>query len=239
MTMLAVRGLTRRFGGLTAVDDVSFELAAGEVVGIIGPNGAGKSSLFSLITGFLVPDSGEVWFDGRNITGLKPYRIARAGLARGFQIVEVFSGMTVEDAIITAALSHLNIREARKAACQVMEDVGLSGKADALPEEMSIQDRKMLEVAKCLALRPKLILLDEVMAGLTLAEAQRPLALIERARQQGIAVLMVEHVMPVVMQATSRLIVMNFGKKIAEGEPTRVIEDPQVIDAYFGQPELA
>ena len=233
--ILAVQGLTRRFGGLVAVNDLSFSVAEGEILGIIGPNGAGKTTLFGLISGFIKPSSGQVRFRGEVITGLTPNRIAARGMARSFQITQVFAGLTIRDAVTAAALLHHSLRDAQAHADAILGEIGLRAKAHAFPATLSIQDRKLLEVAKCLATDPKLILLDEVMAGLTLAEAEVPLAIIRRLRDRGITFVLIEHVMPIVMKTADRLIVLNFGQKVGEGLPDEIVRLPSVKDAYFGE----
>jgi branched-chain amino acid transport system ATP-binding protein len=233
--ILSVRDLSKRFGGLAAVDSVSFDVAPGEILAVIGPNGAGKTTLFSLISGFIRPDSGSVRFADQDITGLSPPEIAEHGLARSFQLVQVFSGMTVLDAVTAAALLRLKLNAAIARAGEVLEQIGLSSRADALPNALSMQDRKLLEIAKCIATGPKLILLDEVMSGLTLAEAQVPLALIRRLRDSGLTFVMVEHVMPVVMSLADRVLVLNFGQKVAEDTPQGIVTNQAVRDAYFGE----
>jgi branched-chain amino acid transport system ATP-binding protein len=233
--ILAVRDLSRRFGGLAAVDDVSFDVSPGEILAVIGPNGAGKTTLFSLISGFIHPDSGTVRFLDNDITRLSPPKIAERGLTRSFQLVQVFSGMSVLDAVTAAALLRLPLNPAIARARKVLEEIGLASRADAVPNALSMQDRKLLEIAKCIATGPKLILLDEVMSGLTLAEAQVPLALIRRLRDSGLTFVMVEHVMPVVMSLADRVLVLNFGQKVAEDTPRGIVTNQAVRDAYFGE----
>lgn len=235
MPILAVNGVTKKFGGLTAVNDVSFSVEPGEILGIIGPNGAGKTTLFSLISGFLKPTAGDVMFDGASIVGVPPHRLVAQGLVRSFQIVQTFADMSILDVVTTAALSRRAMREAEDHAGEVIRRVGLGGKEWLTPATLSLQDKKLLEVAKCVATDPRLILLDEVMAGLTLAETEAPLAVIRELNRQGVTIVMVEHVMPVIMRTASRIVVINFGEKIAEGTPQTVVEDQRVVDAYFGE----
>jgi len=234
MPILTIEGLTKRFGGLTAVNGIGFSVEPGEILGIIGPNGAGKTTLFSLISGFLAPSSGDVVFDGRSIVGVPPHVLVQRGLVRSFQIVQTFAEMSVLDVVTTAALSRRPVREAIDFAAEAIRRVGLAGKEHLTPASLSLQDKKLMEVAKCIATEPRLILLDEVMAGLTLAETEAPLAVIRELNAQGVTIVMVEHVMPVIMRAATRLVVINFGEKIAEGTPASVVEDQRVIDAYFG-----
>ena len=235
MAILEIKNLTRRFGGLVAVNNLEFSINAGEIVALIGPNGAGKTTAFSMISGFQKPDSGSIIFDNRDITGLPPHLIAERGLARSFQIVEIFADMTVLDAVTTAALLRLPLRLAVIHADEVIARVGLKGREQVSPSELSLQDRKLLELAKCVATRPKLILLDEVMAGLTLAEADLPVSIIRQLRDTGITFVLVEHVIPIVMKTADRIIVMNFGEKVAEGTPAEVLANQSVRDAYFGE----
>ncbi|MDB5584714.1 MAG: transporter ATP-binding protein [Bradyrhizobium sp.] len=233
--ILEVSGLTRRFGGLVAVNDVSFSVNAGEIVALIGPNGAGKTTTFSMISGFQRPNAGTVIFDSINTTNLPPHRIAELGLARSFQIMEIFAEMTVLDSITTGALLRLPMKRAIEFAGEVAARVGLSGREYVSPTNLSLQDRKLLELAKCLATQPKLILLDEVMSGLTLAEAETPVGIIRELRASGITFVLVEHVMPIVMSLADRSVVLNFGEKAAEGTPDEIIANQAVKDAYFGE----
>jgi branched-chain amino acid transport system ATP-binding protein len=235
VAILEIKNLTRRFGGLVAVNNLEFSINAGEIVALIGPNGAGKTTAFSMISGFQKPDAGSIIFDNRDITGLPPHLIAERGLARSFQIVEIFADMTVLDAVTTAALLRLPLRQALIYADEVIARVGLKGREQVSPSELSLQDRKLLELAKCVATRPKLILLDEVMAGLTLAEADLPVSIIRQLRDTGITFVLVEHVIPIVMKTADRIIVMNFGEKVAEGTPAEVLANQSVRDAYFGE----
>lgn len=235
MALLEVSNLTKRFGGLVAVNNVSFSVEKGEILGIIGPNGAGKTTLFSLISGFLKPSSGSVFYNGQSILGIEPHKLVQRGLVRSFQIVQTFADMSVLDVVTTAALSRRPMVEAIDYAAHVIGRVGLSGKELETPATLSLQDKKLLEVAKCVATDATFILLDEVMAGLTLTEAEAPLQVIQELNRQGVTVLMVEHVMPIIMRAATRMVVINFGEKIAEGTPAEIVEDRRVVDAYFGE----
>jgi branched-chain amino acid transport system ATP-binding protein len=235
VAILEISNLTRRFGGLVAVNNLGFSIDAGEIVALIGPNGAGKTTAFSMISGFQRPDAGRIMFDNRDITGLPPHLVAEHGLARSFQIVEIFADMTVLDAVTTAALLRSPLRDALRHAQEIIERVGLRGREKVSPSELSLQDRKLLELAKCVATRPKLILLDEVMAGLTLAEAETPVSIIRQLRDTGITFVLVEHVIPIVMKTADRIIVMNFGEKVAEGTPAEILANQAVRDAYFGE----
>ncbi len=235
MALLEVEKVTKRFGGLVALNDVGFSVAEGEILGIIGPNGAGKTTLFSVISGFAPPSRGDVRFDGASIVGVLPDRLVRRGLIRSFQIVQTFADMTTLDVVTTAALTRRPIREAIDYAAEVLGRVGLAGKEHLTPLTLSLQDKKLLELAKCLATDPRCILLDEVMAGLTMAETDKPIAVVRELNRQGVTIVMVEHVMPVIMQLATRMVVINFGEKIAEGSPGDIVRDQRVIDAYFGE----
>ena len=191
--------------------------------------------MFGLISGFLPLTSGEVRFDGARINGVPPHQLVRRGLVRSFQIVQVFADMTVRDAVTAAALLRLPMRAAAAKADEVLHEIGLGPKADTKPPSLSLQDRKLLEIAKCVATRPRLILLDEVMAGLTLAEAQGPISVIRRLRESGLTFVLVEHVMPIVMGLADRVMVLNFGRKVAEGTPDEIVRNEAVRDAYFGE----
>lgn len=234
MAFLEVANVTKRFGGLVAVNAISFSVEKGEIVGIIGPNGAGKTTLFGVISGFIPPSDGVVRFDGEAITGISPDRLVRRGLMRSFQIVQTFADMTTLDVVTTAALTRRPMREAVDYAAQALKRVGLGGKEHKTPVSLSLQDKKLLELAKCIATDPRCILLDEVMAGLTMAETAAPLAIIRELNAQGVTIVMVEHVMPVIMRLATRIVVINFGEKIAEATPDDIIKDQRVIDAYFG-----
>ena len=234
MTMLDVRGVSKRFGGLQAVSDVSFSVARAEILGIIGPNGAGKTTLFNLVSGFMRPSAGEVLFKGQSLIRRAPHEVVRLGLARSFQIVQTFADMSVIDVVTTGALLRHPMNAAVAQAESVLDRVGLTSKAYDRPDSLSLQDKKLLELAKCLATDPELILLDEVMAGLTLGEAEVPLAAIRALQGTGITFVMVEHVMPIIMRSASRIVVLNFGQKVAEGTAAEILQDARVREAYFG-----
>lgn len=235
MVLLEVDNISKRFGGLLALNDVSFGVEKGEILGIIGPNGAGKTTLFGVVSGFIAPSSGDVRFDGQRITGISPDRLTRRGLVRSFQIVQTFADMTTLEVVTTAALTRRPLRQAIDYAAEVLTRVGLGAKLDETPATLSLQDKKLLEVAKCVATDPQCILLDEVMAGLTMAETEAPMAIIRELNRSGVTIVMVEHVMPVIMRMATRMVVINFGEKIAEGTPDEIIKDRKVIDAYFGE----
>ncbi|MGB3867344.1 MAG: ABC transporter ATP-binding protein [Xanthobacteraceae bacterium] len=235
MALLEVDNVSRRFGGLVAVNNVSFAVPEGEILGIIGPNGAGKTTLFSVISGFLPPSEGTIRFAGETIVGLSPDRLVRRGLVRSFQVVQTFADMNALDVVTTAALTRRPIREAIDYAAHVLRRVGMAGKELMTPATLSLQDKKLLELAKCLATDPRCILLDEVMAGLTIAETEAPMAIVRELNSQGVTIVMVEHVMPVIMRLATRIVVINFGEKIAEAAPDEIVKNQKVIDAYFGE----
>jgi branched-chain amino acid transport system ATP-binding protein len=233
--LLDVRGVTKRFGGLLANDNVSFTVSEGEIVSIIGPNGAGKSTLFNCITGFYPPNAGHVLYGGRDITRLAADRICKLGIARTFQIVQVIADMTVLENVMTGAF----LRSARNGAAhekaeEVLRFAGLHEKRDAAATSLTIEAKKRLEVSMALATQPKLLMLDESMAGLNPVELRGMIALLRRIRANGVTLVIVEHVMEAVMELSDRVIVINSGKKIVEGPPKEVVVNPQVIQAYLG-----
>ncbi|GKQ55184.1 ABC transporter ATP-binding protein [Bradyrhizobium sp. Ce-3] len=233
--LLDVKQLSKSFGGLVAVNNVSFALEAGRITALIGPNGAGKTTCFNLVAGALRPTGGQVFFEGRPIENTPPELVCRMGIARTFQIVRPMRDMSVlENAMVGAFSWTTNVNEARSTAYESLESVGLAGKADARTDQLTLPDRKMLEAAKALSTRPKLLLLDEVMAGLRPTEAAGVVRVLQRLAEAGLTILLVEHVMRIVMEVASRVVVLHHGAKIAEGSPSEVAMDPRVLESYLG-----
>jgi branched-chain amino acid transport system ATP-binding protein len=234
-TCLDVKGLSKWFGGLAANQDITFSVEEGEIVSVIGPNGAGKSTLFNCITGFYKPNSGKVSFFGKDITKFRADRICKLGIARTFQIVQVISDMTVLENVVTGALiRYTSIGPAKEKAEEILDFTGLNDKKSFLGTELTIADKKRLEVSMALALQPRLLMLDESMAGLTIVELHGIIGLIKKIRDKGMTLIVVEHVMEAVMEISDRVVVLNSGKKIMEGLPKEVVSCQEVIQAYLG-----
>ena len=237
MALLETRGLTRRFGGLCALDGVDLTLRDGEILGVIGPNGAGKTTLFSLIAGSLRPSAGEILLDGRPVTPLAAHRRVRAGIVRTHQIVRPFANLTIFENVLVAAI-HAHPRttgHARDRVAEVLELVGLADRPAQHPGSLTLAGRKRLELARALSTEPRVLLLDEVVAGVNPAEALAFAQLIRRIRdERRISVILTEHVMPAVMSLSDRIMVLEYGKRIAEGTPSEIVSDPRVIAAYLG-----
>lgn len=234
-TLLSVRNLSKRFGGVAANQNITFDVVEGELVGIIGPNGAGKTTLFDQISGFRRPDSGQVVFGGDDITGSRPDRICAAGVARTFQIVRVFPELTVLQNVVIGALHrHKDVKDAERVAHAILERVGLDQRADALGKELPLAGRKRIQLGRALATGPQLLLLDEAMAGLNKKESAEAVELL-RSLRDDLTIVMIEHVMEIVMPLSDRIIVLVEGEKLLEGPPEQVSTDKRVIAAYLGE----
>ncbi|THF55225.1 ABC transporter ATP-binding protein [Ollibium composti] len=238
--VLGITNVTRRFAGLIAVNDVSFTLNQGEILGVIGPNGAGKTTLVSLISGTLAPTAGDIAFEGRPITKLPAYQRARLGIGRTFQIMRPFPGLSVLDNVAVGALfghggGESDLDKARELARAQLDFVGLAKFADQRADELGGPSRKRLELAKALAMQPKVLLCDEVMAGLNLVEIDEVIEVLKRVRERGISILVIEHVIKAIKSLSDRLLVLHHGEKIADGDPDTVLSDARVVEAYLGR----
>lgn len=238
--MLRVANVSKRFGGLYAVSDVSFSLNEGEVIGLIGPNGAGKTTMLNLICGVYQADAGAIEFLGQNITAMPSNRICRLGVSRTYQIPQPFQAMTALSGVAVGVINgkkrpHMSLSDAALEASYYLEFVGLFAKRDTLARHLTLYELRMLELARALATTPKLLLIDEVMAGLNPAESSQALEMIWSAQEQfGITILWIEHVMKIIMSAAQRIVVLQYGKKIAEGTPQEIAANPRIIEAYLG-----
>jgi branched-chain amino acid transport system ATP-binding protein len=240
--ILETIGVGKRFGGLQALGRVSIQLPEGEILGLIGPNGAGKTTLFNVINGVHPPDEGRVLFLGRDVTGHKPYRLARMGLARTHQIVQPLSDLsTIENVMVGACFGkdRLGLHAARQAAQEALAFVGMAARQDQVAGSLNVAQKKRLELARALASNPRLLLLDEVLAGLNPTEVASMVQTVGEIRRRGVTIIMIEHVMHAVMNVSDRVIVLDYGELIAEGPPEQVSKEPRVIEAYLGDPKLA
>lgn len=240
--LLQVQGVTKRFGGLQALSHVTFDLPEGQILGLIGPNGAGKTTLFNTINGVYKPEEGRIIFRGQDVTGKKPYHLANMGLARTHQIVRPLNELTVRENVMAGAcFGHENqpLGRAVTIAEEVLIFVGLAARADQLASSLNVAQKKRLEMARALASHPYLLLLDEVLAGLNPFEIDGMVQTVLKIREQGVTILMIEHVMKAVMNVSDRIMVLDYGLQIAEGSPQEIANDPRVIEAYLGDPHLA
>jgi branched-chain amino acid transport system ATP-binding protein len=238
MALLEARDLTIRFGGVLALDAVSFDVEAGQIFGVIGPNGAGKTTLLNAISSVYKLDAGRIRFEDRDVTNVPSHRLSRLGVARTFQIVQPFNHMSVRENVAVGAMyGHAQLRQRSEyldAADEALLRTGLIAKADFMPPHLTLSDRKRLEVARALAMKPRLLLLDEVMAGLNLTEIERTIDLVREISAAGITVIVIEHVMKAVLALCDRAMVLNFGRKLTEGRPHDVVNEPAVVEAYLG-----
>ncbi len=239
MSLLEISGLTKNFGGLAAVHNVTFAIDRGEIVSLIGPNGAGKTTIFNLLSGVYAPDEGEIRLDGENLVGHRPFEVCRRGIGRTFQIMQPFPHMTVLENVIASGLfgqvPRVPKKKVEKEAMELCRWVGLGDKTGVYPRNLPVADQKRIEIARALAIKPKLLLLDEVMSGLTPTETGEATKLVRQLRDRGITIFLIEHVMKVVMGISDRVIVLHHGEKISEGSPQRVAHDRKVIEAYLGE----
>lgn len=235
--MLEVKALSKNFGGLKAVSNVSFKVDRGKITALIGPNGAGKTTCFSMISGFELPTKGEILFESNNIVGRRPDQLCKLGIVRTFQITEPFSTLTTLENIMIGAMnnSSLSMNLVREKALSILEEIELIDKKDVLAADLSMAEQKKLEIARALATQPKLLLLDEVLAGLTPAEVEKMIPFLHSLKEKGITILMIEHIMQAVMKLSDFVIVLHHGQKLKEGKPFEVASDPEVIKAYLGE----
>jgi branched-chain amino acid transport system ATP-binding protein len=240
MSLLEVKKVSRFFGGLAAVKDVSFDLRQGEILGLIGPNGAGKTTLFNVINGFYAPSRGDVFFKGEKISGLKPYRICRLGIARTFQVVKPLQRMSVHENVIASAyLRAKDRRQAEEISNETIAFTGLDDDRNVISKGLPLGTRKRLEIARALATQPELLLLDESFAGLNPTELNASIEIIRKIKEKGITIMIIEHHMKVIMAISDRIVVLNYGEKIAEGTPQEIRNNALVVEAYLGEAQSA
>jgi branched-chain amino acid transport system ATP-binding protein len=240
MSFLEIRKVSRFFGGLAAIKDVSFELRQGEILGLIGPNGAGKTTLFNVVNGFYHPSRGEVLFNGKKISGSKPHQICQQGIARTFQVVKPLQRMSVLDNVVASSFLRANNKQqAMETAIDSLQFTGLYDDRDVISRGLPLGKRKRLEIARALATQPEVLLLDESFAGLNPAELDESITIIRRIRDKGITIMIIEHHMRVIMAISDRIVVLNYGEKIAEGTPLEIRGNPLVVEAYLGEAQSA
>ncbi len=240
MALLEVKGVSRFFGGLAALTDVSFDVEKGHILGLIGPNGAGKTTMFNVVNGFYAPSKGEVYFRQKKISGLKPHQICQMGIARTFQVVKPLQRMSVLDNVIASAFLRVKTRtRAEEIALETIKFTGLLDDKDVISKGLPLGKRKKLEIARALATQPEMLLLDESFAGLNPAELDESIGIIQRIKEKGITIMIIEHHMKVIMAISDRIVVLSYGEKLAEGTPKEIGNNPLVVEAYLGEAESA